>query len=62
MRTQLFREFLTSPDTIQKQSVEQNLRKLDETAGFSEIYNQSYSGYILPSNCKASTITTEFKK
>ena len=33
-------------DTIQRQSVDQNLRKLAETAGFADIYNQDYSGYF----------------
>ena len=33
-------------DTIQKQSIDQNLRKLAETAGFSDIYTQDYSGYF----------------
>ena len=33
-------------DTIQRQSVDQNLRKLAETAGFSDIYAQEYSGYF----------------
>ena len=31
-------------DTIQRQSKDQNLRKLAETAGFSDIYAQDYSG------------------
>ena len=31
-------------DTIQRQSIDQNLRKLAETAGFSDIYTQDYSG------------------
>ena len=33
-------------DTIQRQSIVQNLRKLAETAGFSDIYAQDYSGYF----------------
>ena len=33
-------------DTIQRQSIEQNLRKFAETAGFSDIYAQDYSGYF----------------
>ena len=33
-------------DTIQRQSINQNLRKLAETAGFSNIYAQNYSGYF----------------
>ena len=32
-------------DTIQRQSIEQNLRKLGETAGSSDINAQDYSGY-----------------
>ena len=31
-------------DTIQRQSIDQNLRKLAETAGFPHIYAQDYSG------------------
>ena len=33
-------------DTIQRQSIDQNLRKLAETAGFTDIYTQDYSGYF----------------
>ena len=33
-------------DTIQRQSIDRNLRKLAETAGFSDIYAQDYSGYF----------------
>ena len=33
-------------DAIQRQSIDQNLRKLAETAGFSDIYAQDYSGYF----------------
>ena len=33
-------------DTTQKQSLDQNLRKLAEAAEFSDIYNQDYSGYF----------------
>ena len=45
--TQLFRELLTKMDTIQRQSsIDQNLLKLAETAGFSDIYAQDYSGYF----------------
>ena len=43
IRTQQFRELLTKMDTIQRQSIDQNLRKLAETAGFSDIYAQDYS-------------------
>ena len=31
---------------IQRQSIDQNLRKLAETAGFSDIYSQDYSRYF----------------
>ena len=33
-------------DTVQRQPMDQNLRKLAETAGFSDIYAQDYSGYF----------------
>ena len=33
-------------DTIQRQSIDQNLRKLAETAGFSDIYAQDYNGFL----------------
>ena len=33
-------------DTKQRQSIDQNLRKLAETAGFSDIYTHGYSGYF----------------
>ena len=46
IRTQQFQELLTKMDTIQRQSVDQNLRKLADTAGFSDIYAQDYSGYF----------------
>ena len=46
IRTQQFQELLTQMDTIQRQSIDQNLRKLAETAGFSDIYAQDYSGYL----------------
>ena len=46
IRTQQFQEFLTKMDTIQRQSIDQNLRKLAETAGFSDIKTQDYSGYF----------------
>ena len=44
--TQQFRELLTKMDTLQGQSIDQNLPKLAETAGFSDIYAQYYSGYF----------------
>ena len=46
IRTQQFQELLTKMDTTQRQSIDQNLRKLAETAGFSDIYAQNYSGYF----------------
>ena len=42
IRTQHFQQLLTKIDTVQWQSIDQNLRKLAETAGFS--YAQDYSG------------------
>ena len=33
-------------DRKQRQSIDQNLRKLAETAGFAENYTQDYSGYF----------------
>ena len=41
--TQQFQELLTQMDTIQRQSIDQILRKLPETAGFLDIYTQDYS-------------------
>ena len=46
IRTRQFQELHTKMDTIQRQSIDQNLRKLAETAGFSDIYAQDYSGYF----------------
>ena len=46
IRTQQFQELLTKMDTIQRQLIDQNLRKLAETAGFPEFYAQDYSGYF----------------
>ena len=46
IRTQQFQELLTQMDTIQRQSIDQNLRKLADTAGFADIYTQDYSGYF----------------
>ena len=45
-KTQQFQELLTQVDTIQRQSIDQILRKLAETAGFADIYTQDYSGYF----------------
>ena len=42
-RTQQFQELLTKMDTIQRQFIDQNSRKLAETAGFSDIYSQDYN-------------------
>ena len=46
IRTQQFQELQIQMDTIQRQSIDQNLRKFAETAGFSDIYAQDYSGYF----------------
>ena len=46
IRTQQFQEILTQIDNIQRQSIDQNLRKLAETAGFSDIYTRDLSGYF----------------
>ena len=43
---QSFQELLTKMDTVQRQSIYQNLRKLAETAEFSDIYAQDYIGYF----------------
>ena len=40
--TQQFQELFTKMDTIKRQSIDQNLRKLAEIAGFSDIYAQDY--------------------
>ena len=45
-RIQQFQELLTQMDTIQRQSIDQILRKRAETAGFSDIYAHNYSGYF----------------
>ena len=45
-RRQQFGELLTKMDTIQRQWIDQILRELAETAGFSDIYRQDYSGYF----------------
>ena len=46
IRTQQFQELLKQMDTIQRQSIAQNLKKLAETAGFADIYTKDYSGYF----------------
>ena len=43
IQTRQFQEYCTKMDTKQRQSIDQNLRKLSETAGFSDIYAQDYS-------------------
>ena len=43
IRTQQFQKLLRQMDTIQRQSIDQNIRKLAETAGFSDIYAQDYA-------------------
>ena len=50
-RIQQFQELLTKMDTLQRQSVDQNLPKLAETAGFLDIYAQYYSGYFKDIKC-----------
>ena len=42
IRPEQFQELRTKRDTIQRQSIDQNLRKLAETAGLSDIYAQDY--------------------
>ena len=46
IRTQQFQELLIQMVTIQRQSIDHNLRKLAETAGFADIYTQDYIGYF----------------
>ena len=46
IRTQQFQELLTKMDTMKRQSIDQNLRKLAETAGFSDIYTKDYSRFF----------------
>ena len=46
IRTHELQEILTKMETIQRQSIDQNLRKPAEAAGFSDIYPQDYSGYF----------------
>ena len=46
IRTQQFQELLTKMDTIQRQSIDQNLRNITKTAGFSTIYTKDYSGHF----------------
>ena len=41
IQTQQFQDLLTKMDTIKRQSIDQNLRKLAETAGFSDICAQN---------------------
>ena len=46
IRTQKLQELLTKIYTIQRQSIDQNLSKRAETAGFLDICAQDYSGYF----------------
>ena len=46
IHTHQFQEQLTKMDTIQRQSIDQNLRKFAETARFSDIDTQYYSRYF----------------
>ena len=46
IRTQKFPELHIKTYTLQRQSKDQNLSKLAETARFSDIYAQDYSGYF----------------
>ena len=46
IRTQQFQELLTQMDTIQRQSIDQIIRKLAETAGFADIHTHDYSGHF----------------
>ena len=46
IRTQQFQELLTKTDTIRRQPIDQNSRKLAERAGFSYIYAHNFSGYF----------------
>ena len=41
-----FQKVLNKMDTIQRQSIDQNLRKLTETTGFSDIFSQNYREYF----------------
>ena len=44
IRSQQVQEILTKTDTIQRQSIDRNLQKSAETAGFSDISKQDFSG------------------
>ena len=46
IRIEQFHELLTKMDTLQGQPIDENLRKLAQTAGLSNIYAQDYSGYF----------------
>ena len=46
IHTQQFQELLPKKDTIQRQFIDQNLRKLAKTAGFSDIYAQDYCEFF----------------
>ena len=44
--TQQFQELQIHMNIIQSQSIDHNFRNRSETAGFSDIYAQDYSGYF----------------
>ena len=46
IQKQQFHELLTKTDKIQRQSIDQNLRKLVETAELSDNYTQDYNRYF----------------
>ena len=46
IRTQKFQELLRKMDTIQRQTIDQNLQKFAGTARFSDMHTQDYSEYF----------------
>ena len=46
LRTQQFEEPLSKKNTLQSQSIDQNLQKFAVTAGVSDIYTQGYIGFF----------------
>ena len=46
IRTQLFQELFTKMDTVQRQSIDQNIRKIAETAGF-QVYTHKITADFL---------------
>ena len=46
LRTQQLQETFSKKNTIQSQSIDQNLQKIAATAGFSNIYTQGYIGFF----------------